>query len=100
MFVIRPKQQHSKFTLKCAIGQQEPVNRYHSEAKSLTEVTGKAMVQVPIELCSMGFLQSGAQTKIWEFHVALETKMPKVQQQCENYHGKGSCTLLQVPLFW
>lgn len=66
MLVIRPKQQLSKLTLKCAIGHQEPVryHRHRSEARSLTEVTGKGMVQVPIELCSMGFLQSSAQTEI------------------------------------
>lgn len=92
-------------------GHQEPVryHRHRSEARSLTEVTGKGMVQVPIELCSMGFLQSSAQTEIWQFHVALETKTPNSVRiitaseaahflQCL-YFGKEQMCSLYAPCF-
>ena len=40
----------------------------------LTEVTGQAVVQVLVELGTVSSLQPGAQTKVRQLHMTLETK--------------------------
>lgn len=42
----------------------------------LTEVTGKAVVQVLVEISTMSPLQSCAEPKVGELHVTLEPKTP------------------------
>lgn len=61
--------ENENYTSRCNTGHETPhfslrashreglsVHRMPSVAKALTEVTGKTVVQVPVELCSVGFL--------------------------------------------
>lgn len=46
-------------------------NRAINVTVTLTEITGKAVVQVPIKFCPMRFFQACAKAKVRKFHMAL-----------------------------
>lgn len=46
-------------------------NRAINVTVTLTEITGEAVVQVPIKFCPMRFFQACAKAKVRKFHMAL-----------------------------
>ena len=46
--------------------------RDHDNVKSLTEITGKGLWEILVELCTMSFLETSAQTEITEFQMTLK----------------------------